>query len=370
MVLFRRRTTTRKPTWKKVSRRRTYKRKSYGRKRMTHMRKKRRFPTTGPTTKLTRIPLHREDRIRIKLKSQLQCIVVPTPVVGVDPAIGTTWAVGFACNSITSTVGTPIFAGKQVTAGTTSAAYSWPQPQGMQELYATYLNSQVRACKMYFTITLDEQVTFSPQPSPFLGCVLPIPGYQWTTMTATLATFPFYRICQQPKAKVFKLWRTADDISAGLGGTYKVSIFDSPSKILSLPMYYSNATTWSAYNADVGDIMYYAIFICYPPGSFPTGGSAPTFTINAFTHWSVEFFTRGTLPMSCPMPPLQDIVGEVEEKDLDEVDDFKMLTVTEPVTPSRAPTVILAEESKEEKKSTCLNAAHPATAHSRVGTCV
>lgn len=364
MVLFKRRKSTKGGFRKKRTskRKRTFKRKSY--KRMSHMRKKRRFPVARITSKFTVFPKHREDRIRMKMSSTCHYQCLPATLTVVNPGTNYSFGVFFPSNQIISTTST--VAANPLQTGMTSSSFNWAPPQGTTEMFDSYVYSQVRGTRMHFNITANE--TGGTWPCTIFGACVPLTFLQYSNLNPLTTSFD--QIQLQPKARKFSIYRTADQLATGRCGSANVTMFDSPHKMQATPLYYSQTAASAGTDTTTPtDQLFYALFFCITglAGSeLPAGTSI---SIVATVSHSVEFFQRGVVSLSAPPPMLPgiDIEKDEDEKDMDSLPEFKTLSVTEPPTPRLEE----KKESKEEKKiSTCLNPAHPSVPHTTVGTCL
>lgn len=312
--MYARRPVRRRTFKRKASKKKSFKRKgSIKRRRTVAVAKRRkRFPTMGPRTQLTTFPMHRADRVRMKMRADGQVIWYPITIgTQVDPDVGYNCSVAIPMNQISSTV--PGIAWSPITTGYTTGGlpapgFSSPNPQGWAELFSTYTVAQVRGCKMSFELTQGENSGLGIQTIPIDVCVVPMTGTQYLSQNVPAST-PFNKVCHQPKAKRSQVFRSADAISAGLGGTCRFTMFDSPGKMLAVPGYYNNASSWQGGSVGPTDLLYYVVYL---------SGHAPLptntyFSLGIKLEWSVEFFLRAAVPWECPRP-LAPLPESKEEK--------------------------------------------------------
>lgn len=325
-------------------RRHTYKSRGFKHRRMSHLRKKRKFPTVRARMQTTSFPKHRADIVHMKMKTLGKGYFPFDTKTGVDPSSGNVGFLYINMNSITTTTSSDLACLAAGSNATGSFSYVIPSPQGKDELYTTYRLSQVRGARFHIRFTIPEE-TGTLMLSPINVVGLPVSNTVLNQIIALGAAMPYDRACQMPNAKQMQLWRVADALPS-VDAQHSMTLFSSPSKLNPIPGYYHSTDTYQVDGTTTVDRPSF-IWIFSSTRTLPTNFA---FQWEIWCTWSVSFWDRYLLSLTGPKPedtmyPSQgpELPHEDDEKSFDELPEYAAgMSLS---SPAHVPS-----ESKEEKK--------------------
>lgn len=279
----------------------------------------RRFPAKVPYRRfMTSEIKHSEDQVFTRMHAIYYLNVATSTVAAVDPNTGMSGWVAIPMNNISSL-------SAQVTANSTATvSMATADPQGLTEMMNIYANYQVRGTRFDIDFLMEEiSGTTGTRPTDVVTFPLD-QGLYATFAAAAIATNPFERYAQQPNASHRKqLLKAADYLDSGVDGAARMTIFDSPSKIRGVPLYYSQASSSGSYTTAPTDTPRFVITWAQE-GSHGAAVSLQ-YRIRIKATYAVVFYGRNLVPYNAiepavPVPPKPDL----SEAEFDSLPELKL----------------------------------------------
>lgn len=330
--------TRRRPSYKRTTpygkRKPSYKRrKTSYKKRRAGAVAKRRFPTARPRVALVAPNAWHPDKEICKMRSTTRFRYTCASLTGIADAVGITDHLTFYMNDIYRCNG----AWSGTLATTNGSAITSPfvfmdPAQGFNTMSAMYTMWQVRGAKI--TVKMYENIyntVGTSQQQPMQWAVVPMSDTLAAGIRAFPATTPFRSIVRSPGASRVKTFAQQAYGTAGAVSTnHTFSVFSSPSKVMSFPVYYGRSGSYGLYTTSPADSPCFMIV-----GSHidPFTTTTPYFDMEVSIEYSVVWSGRGLTP----------IVGEERHPDPIPTDDSEMDEKT-------FDALSLREEKKDEKK--------------------
>jgi len=303
--------------------------------RKSHHRRHSKFPVPHLYTKFLRSEIkHPEDQIFTRMNAIYYINLASSTVAAVDPNTGMSGWLALPMNNISTL-------SAQITTNTaTTASMATSDPQGLNEMMTNYSTYQVRGTRFDIDF-MAEEITGTTSTRLIDVVAFPLDSALYTVFAAAvIATNPFERYAQQPKAsKRGQILKAADYLSSGTDGKCHISIFDSPAKIDSSPLYYGGTGSTGTYTAAPTDTPRF-IITWAQEGSAGAAASLQ-YRVRIRATYAVVFFGRNLVPYNAPKPAVRiPPKPDLSEAEFDTIPECKVEPVVPPspqIKPQPAP---------------------------------